>query len=350
MAAKNLSISADDITYVSLPGSQGELSRDAATADDTIYGQEFKSLFPAIISWSLKGNAVYKGFAGYQATVKKIGTGVTFTTQACTLVSGKTYQINDVSKRIWNRNAPLTVFDNAVDRTSEVESVDFLFGKVTFKSSYTVVGPVTVSGTSYPTTSLGSIRGFTLTQSADTKDTSDYATVQANGGYKTFEPGLKTVNIELPGVYKSINGMAALLESRAEVIIEINPDGNGSGATASVARGFFRATKTSQQGNVGALEEENVSFSLSVPIQASGPILSIPFGWHHGANSPIPTAIKTCLNAWETSTLVYAKYLPDGVAGVKGQGVITNMTLSSTMEGVNTFQVDIAGSGALTTV
>jgi hypothetical protein len=56
------------------------------------------------------------------------------------------------------------------------------------------------------------------------------------------------------------------------------------------------------------------------------------------------------LNAWEAATLVYAKYLPDGVAGVKGQGVLTNMTLSSTMEGVNTFQVDIAGSGALTTV
>lgn len=350
MAAKNLSISADNVTYDSLPGSQGDLSRDAATADDTVYGQEFKSLFPAIINWSLKGNAVYKGFAGYQATVKKVGTGTTFTTLPCTLLSGKIYQLNDTTKRIWKRDAILTVFDNAIDRTSQVESIDFLFGKVTFKSAFTVVGPVTVTGTYYPTSSLGSIRGFTLTQSADAKDTSDYATVQANGGYKTFEPGLKTVGIELPGVYKSINGMAALLESRAEVLIEINPDGNGVGANASVARGFFRATKTSQQGNVGALEEENVTFSLSVPIQSSGPALAIPFGWNHGASSPIPTAIKTCLNAWEAGTLVYAKYLPDGVAGVKGQGVLTNMTLSSTMEGVNTFQVDMAGSGSLTTV
>lgn len=348
MAAKNLAISADDVTYYTLPGSQGDLSRDASAADDTIYGQTFRSTFPAILSWSLKGNAVYKGFAGYQATVKKVGTSTTFTTQACTLVSGKIYQINDTTKRIWDRSAAVTVYDNAIDHTADVESIDFLFGKVTFKSTYTVTGPVTVSGKSFPVSSLGSIRGFTLTQTSEVKDTTTYAVAQSNGGYKTGEPGLRTVSIELPGVYDAINGLAALLEARSEVIIEINPDGNG--ATGSIARGFFRATKQSQQGNVGALEEENVTFNLSVPIQSSGPSLAIPFGWSHHASSPIPTAIKTCLNAWQNETLVYAKYLPDGVAGVKGAAVITNMTLSSTMEGVNTFQVDLSGSDALTTV
>lgn len=340
--AKSISISADDVTYYALPGSQGEISREAAQPDDTIYGESFKSTFPAIAGWSMQGNAVYKGFAGYQATVKKVGTSTTFTTQACTLVSGKTYQINDTTKRIWDRTATFTVFDNAVDHTADVLSIDFLFGKVTFKSTYTVTGPVTVTGKSFPVSSLGSIRGFTLTQNAEAIDDSDYATVQANGGYRTHHQGLRTVSVELPGVFKAVNDMVGLLESRAEVIIEVNPDGTGK----SLARGFFRAVNQRQSGNVGALEEENVTFNLSVPIQSTGPASALPFGWSHASDSPIPAGIKAALTAWEGEDNVYVKYLHDGTNGYKGNGVLTSMTLSSTMEGVNTFQVNIQGSGA----
>lgn len=346
MAAKAISISADDITYYGLPGSQGDLGREAAQPDDTIFGQSFKSTFPAIIGWNLQANAIYKGYAGYQATVKKVGTSTAFTAQACTLVSGKTYQINDTTKRIWDRTATFVVYDGATNVTAQVESYNFLFGKLTFKASYTVVGAVTVDGKSFPTSSLGSIRGFTLTQTADAIDDTDYATAQGNGGYRTYIPGLRTVAIELPGVFAQVNGLAALLEARSEVIIEVNPDGNGK----SVARGFFRAVNQRQSGNVGALEEENVTFNLSVPIQASGPTLEIPFGWEHAVDSPIPTAIKTALNAWEGEDLVYVKYLHDGTNGHKGQGVITSMTLNSTMEGINTFQVNIQGSDAMTAV
>lgn len=346
MAAKAISISADDITYYGLPGSQGELSREAATPDDTIFGQSFKSTFPAIIGWGVNANAVYKGYAGYQATVKKVGSPTSFTTQACTLVSGKTYQINDTSKRIWNRAQAITVFDNAVDHTADVDNIDFLFGKVTFKASYTVTGAVTVTGFSFPVSALGSIRGFTLTQNCDAIDDTDYATAQANGGYRTHTPGLRTVAIELPGIFAQVNGMAALLEARSEVIIEVNPDGNSK----SIARGFFRPINTRQSGNVGALEEENVTFNLSVPIQATGPTLSIPFGWSHAVDSPIPTAVKTALNAWEGEDAVFVKYLHDGTNGSKGEAVITSLTLSSTMEGVNTFAVNVQGSGALTAV
>ena len=346
MAAKSLSISADDITYHGLPGSQAEISREAASPDDTIYGESFKSTFPAILGWSLQGNAVYKGFAGYMATVKKVGSSTVFTDQATTLVSGKTYQITDATKRIWDRSAAFVIEDGVTDVTAQVESIDFLFGKVTFLASYTPAGAITVTGKSFPTTAIGSIKGFTLTQNADAIDNSDYATVQANGGYKTHQPGLRTVSCELPGVFKAVNGMVALLESRAEVIIEINPDGNSK----SLCRGFFRPINQRQSGNVGALEEENVTFNLSVPVQATGPASATPFAWSHTTDSPIPAGIKTALNAWEGEDMIYVKYLHDGTNGYKGQGVITSMTLSSSMEGLNTFAVNVQGSGATTDI
>jgi hypothetical protein len=47
---------------------------------------------------------------------------------------------------------------------------------------------------------------------------------------------------------------------------------------------------------------------------------------------------------------VYGKYLHDGVAGWKGQGVLTSLSLTAGMESVNTFAVNIQGSGAPTVV
>lgn len=344
MSGKTVQISVDDVTYYTLPGSQGELSREAATPDDTIFGQSFKSTFAAILGWSLTANAIYKGFAGYMATLKRVGTPTSFTAAACTLVSVKTYQINDTTKRIWDRTAAFIVYDNAVDQTDEVESIDYLFGKVTFKSTYTVNGPVTVTGKSFPVSALGSYRGFTLTQQTDAVDTTDYPTAQANNGYRTSQCGLRTVSLEVPGVYKAVNALKDILEGREEVIIEINPDGQSK----SVARGFFIATRTNQSGNVGALEEENITFNLAVPIESTNPQVAMPFGWSHAVDSPIPAAIKTALTAWEGEDLIYVRYLDDGVNGAEGQGVLTNLTLSSTLEGVNTFQVNVAGSGSLT--
>lgn len=345
--SKTVQLSVDDITYYGLPGSQGEISREAASAEDTIFGETFRSNFPGIIGWSLNGNAVYKGFAGYQATIKKVGTATSAAGEACTLVSGKTYQIDATTKRIWDRSTSVVVYDNAVDKTAEVASINYLFGKVTFKSTYTVTGPVTVDVDYFPVTAVGSARGFTLTQTADAIDNTTYAVAQSNSGYRTHESGLRSVSAELPGVFNAANGLAALLESRAEVILEINPDGQGK----SLARGFFRMMTQRQQGNVGALEEENVNFTLSSPTAATGePAIDTPFAWSHAVDSPIPAGLKVALEAWQNEDPIYVKYLHDGTNGNKGQGVITNLTLSSTMEGVNNFQVSLQGSGSLTAV
>lgn len=346
MGVKAISISADNIGFFGLPGSQGDLNRTAAQADDTIFGQAYKSVFPAIINWTVNANAVYKGFAGYQATVKQVGSSTAMTAEACTLISGKQYQITAAAHQIMDRSAVPTVYDNGIDHTADVDTIDFLFGLINFKSSYTVTGPVTVTGKYFPTASLGSIQGFTLNMTTAPIDTTDYATAQSNGGYSTYIPGLQSVSLDLPGVYHLSNGMAALLQSRAEVIIEISPDGGG----LSKCRGFFRPVDDKQSGNVGALEQETVTFSLSVPVQASGPAVAIPFGWVHANNSPIPPAVKIALDAWSNATLPYIKYLNDGVNGMKGQCVITSMTLTSSMTGVNTFQVNAQGSGAPTII
>lgn len=347
MGAKSIAISADDITYNILPGSQGELSREGAVIDDTIFGQSYKSGLTGILTWSITANAVYKGFAGYLAKLKKPGTPTAVTDEACTVVSGKTYQINAPAKQVWDRTVAVVVKDNAVDHTADVVSIDYLFGKVTFSNSYAVVGPVTVSPTYFPMVDLGKAQSYTLTQTADAIKDTDFPTAQANGGFNTHRPGLRTVTAEFPVVHSMYDNWQQSLIDRDEIIIEINPDGNSK----SIARGFFRLITDRQSGNVGALEQETIHFSLNVPL-ASGtnPTISIPFAWSHANDSPIPAAIKTALTAYLNETEVYVKYLPEGTNGVKGQGVVTNMSLSGGMEAPNVFSVAVTGDGGLTDV
>lgn len=344
MAAKIISVSADDSTYYGLPGSSGDFSIDQEGITDTIFGQSFNSTESGLTSWTMSGNAMFKGFAGYKATIKKSGSSTSFFAETMNLVSGKTYEIGDSAKNCWDRAGTFVVDDGGSDVTDQVESFDYLFGRITFKSSYTPSGVISVDGAYFGLASYGNAQDFTLTMSADTVDTTDFATAQGNNGYRTFRYGLKNVSLSLSGFFNVTNGFKTLIDSRQEVIVEINPDGQGK----SVARGYFKAINTSQSGDVGGDESEDVSFELSVPYTDNGSIS--PFSWKHASDSTIPSAIKEALNSWAYDGAFYVKYLPDGVNGWKGGVILTDVSLSSGLSAMNDFAVSAQGTGAYTAV
>lgn len=343
--AKRVRVSDDGgSTLYTLPGNTAELTFEGGELDDTIFGQDFSSTQSGLIGWTISANGLYKGFAGYVAKILKSGSPTTMTAEAMSLVSGKTYKVAAASKQMFDRNAAtFNVFDNAVNKNSEIESVDYLFGQVTFKSSYTVTGPVTVTTDYLPTTVVGCANEFTLTQQAQANDNTCMDTAQGNDGFRTFEYGLKTVSLELNGIYKAANGFLDLLRDRTELIIEVNPDGNSK----AVARGYFKATTTGQSGDVGDLEEETITFNLAVPDEA---LMPYPFHWVIASDALLSTALQKCLTAWEANDLIYVEYLADGTTGVGGDAVITDLTLEGGLEAMNTFTVDFQGSDQVTDV
>jgi hypothetical protein len=125
------------------------------------------------------------------------------------------------------------------------------------------------------------------------------------------------------------------------VIIEVNPDGAGK----SFARGFFQITSESQMGAVGALEEEKLSSVLQVPSSDY-----IPFGWYHASDTTLNTAVIKCLNAWLAQTPIMVQYLYDGTNGVKGNSIITDLSLAGGLTAMNDFTVKVQGSDSQTTV
>lgn len=348
MAAKSIDVSSDNgVTWYTLPGNTGEMSFESNLVEDTIFGQNFQSQFPGIINWTVSANAIYKGIAGYKAVIKKAGTGTPVVNGAMTLVSGKTYQVTTASQQVWDRTATVTVKDNAVTvSAANIANIDYLFGKVTFAASYTVIGPVTVDYTWLAMTQIAKARSYNLTMSMDPIANTDYETAQANSGIETFIAGLKTVEIELGGVFATTNAWRAALLARTEMVIEINPDGLGF-ASGSVARGFFVPATVAQSGGVGELEEETINFSLQVPTTS---LLYRPFSWNHATASSIGNAIKTVLNAWEGDINLDIRYLGDGTNGFKGDAYVSECSLAGTLEGLNEFSFSFQGTTSVTAV
>jgi hypothetical protein len=339
--AKRVRISPDDgVTFYTFPGNTAELTREGQDLKDTIFGQNYESGMTGLFSAAISANGLYKGYAGYMAVIKKSGSSTVFTDEATTLVSGKTYKITNAVKNVWNRAVAVVVEDGgvAID-AADIESIDYLHGRVTLDSGYTPSGAITFTGAYFPMTQVAKGRSYNLTQTANAIDNSTFETVQANGGYRTFEPGLKTVKLGLTGVYATSNAFEALLAARAEAVIEINADGQGK----SIARGWFRPMSLGQSGDVGDLEEQTLDFTLAVPDQED---IILPFSWLHDATSTLNRAIKEALLAWQNDTATVVDYLPDGTNGFEADAIVTDLSLSGGMEAMNEFTVKFQLSGA----
>lgn len=350
--AKKIQISPDGgTTYNDLPGGNGNYEAEAEGIEDTIFGQTYSSQEVGLINWKVGAEGIFKGFAGYLADLLKQGTSTTMTDEAMSVVSGKTYSIDDSAKDIWDRSGSGVTFkDNAVDVTaSNIESIDYLFGRVTFASGYSVTGPILAAGNYFPVVSIGKGNAYSLTMSANAIDNSDFETTQSNGGYRTFEAGLRSVSLEISGIFDSTEASMADLADRNELIIEIDPAGDGS----SIARGFFKIMSTGQGGAVGGLEDETVNFVLNVPQDTK---IEFVFNWRHSSTT-LATSIQNLITSWLTELNTYdVRYLPQGSVGQsptdgkEGDFVVTDISLSGGLSNMNVFTVELQGTGVVTTV
>src|SRR5436190_8964628 len=147
--------------WSTLPGNTGELRDESGRIADTIFGQLYASSETGLLMSTLTANGIFKGFAGYIATIKQVsGASVAVATAPTTSLGTNQYQITDVTKRLLERTATTNVFDNGVNQNANVDWIDFLHGIVKFVGSYTVVGPVTITSRYLPLTAVAKGRNF----------------------------------------------------------------------------------------------------------------------------------------------------------------------------------------------
>ncbi len=349
--AKTVSVSSDNrSTWFTLPGSSGGFNSSAEPVNDTVFGQTYESNEITLISWAVSANAFYKGFAGYLVKILKPGTPTAATGEAFSQESGQIYAIDTVTRQIWDRSVAIVVLDGTTNVVAQVEWYDYLFGRLKFLDAYSVVGAITADITYLPTTTLANGQSYNLTMNANAIQNTTFAIAQANSGHHTFEPGLRTVNLELSGVYSAAENARAALVTRAELILEID----AAGDTLSIARGFFKYADVAQTGDVGALEDETLNFALTVPDDT---LMLTPFSWQHDGTTTLSQAVRICLDAFLDETLIDVRYLPTGVEGVtpdldgkEGDCIVTDISMSGGLTDMNTFTVALQGSGIVTEV
>jgi len=352
MANKRIQVSDDNgVTFVTLPGNTGDLTDEMGNVVDTIFGQSFESQQPTLGQWGVTANGLYKGVAGHNAVIKKSGTPIAMTSEAMSLVSGKTYQITAAARRVISFLNPVTVLAGGTDVTANVESIDYLVGRVTFKATYTPASPVTITGFYIPMTQIAKGRSFNLSQTVAEQDTTGYDDAQANNGYRRFDEGLRSVSLELGGIFAASSAWRTALTTRALIYVSVDLDFSNPGKT--MFHGFFKAMSTGQSGAQGDVETATQTLQLWVP---DGDLVARPFGWDIAPDSTLNSALKKCIAAFQAQTGLTVRYLPNGAIGqtpldgVVGNAILTDISLANAIDGQNEFSLSFRGDGPATAV
>lgn len=338
--AKLIRVGLTDTALSTLPGSSGEISIEASQNDNTIYGGIFSSSLPGIKDYTFSGNAWFRETPGFEATIKRAGTPTALTDEPMEVEDGLTYIITLESRRLLDWNTEVIVEDAGVGvDAADIEQIDYLFGRVTFVSGYTVTGPITISGAYLPTAEFGCANSVSLTQNAEAVVDSCLGEVSQNGGFNTYRAGLKTVSLEASGFYRITNDFYARLQDSERLVIEIDWDGEGS----TISRGIFTVQSTSQSGDVGQNEEFSVTFNLFVPEDV------LPFSWYFGEDSKATQGMQDIINAWISRQDLFFDYYPLGTdsKGYKGQVVVTDCSISTSVDGIGELTLSGTGNGEL---
>lgn len=346
--AKKTKVSRDGITYYTVPGSTGSINYEGEEIEDTVFGQCFASTQTGLIGWSVSANAYYKGFAGYQANLLKAGTPIEVTAGATTDLTGGVYQITDDGKRVMAIASGYTVKDGATDVTNEIASngLDMFSGTITFKSTFTASGTITVDYFYVTLTAIGNAKGFDLTQSSDVQESTTLSAAQGNDGHRLFISGLKQASSSVSDLYNVSNGYFDLIKTRDAFIVKLAP--YNTNENESYSMGLFKMTSSELSGDVGVIETEDTNLMLYVPTDE---YLEAPFKWYHPALSTIPEAIKIVIEAWENNTEYFVKYQPEGDAVGKtsydGKFVVSDGSMSTDIDSMNEFSIELQGTDSL---
>lgn len=209
--------------------------------------------------------------AAHSTVVKATGTSTSMTDEATTNTSGKTYQVTNSAKRVIDPTVAITVKDDAVAvDAADIESVDFLFGTVTFVGGYTVNGAVTITGNYLPLHTLSYAREFEITDSNMLPDATVFTdtvvkrkqTLQALAVRLGL---LERVGTVFDGGSKSL---ASFITSGGLMVLEVNIGGSGT-----IFRAMVIGESTSAGAQVAGLLDESVSLQ---GLTASGAL-----GDHH---------------------------------------------------------------------
>ena len=210
--------------------------------------------------------------AGYNTVIKRSGTSTSFTgvSMSSTTVNNQ-FQIDDATKEVWDRSSVPTFYEDGTSiPESDIENINYLFGKVTFSTEKT--GSITVDGYYYPTQVISCGREYSLDQEVNLEDSSNYEEAQNNNGYKTYTSTLWDVSASISrliGDMTESDVLYNLWDNGDTIVAEIQPGGDGN----PIFRAYMVMESDNMSGDIESLEEQEISLVLNDDGNGAG------FGW-----------------------------------------------------------------------
>ena len=325
----------------------GSVTLPAASASLNIEGQEvedsnfltsggYVTRLIGLQKWGLDASGKVSGSAGYLTTIKQAGTPTSMTGEACSLVTGKIYQVTDATKRVLDEATALVVKDGVTDiSATQVDSVDYLFGIVTLKAAYTVVGSITVGGKYIPLAAIAQYKDYGLSLKGAVLDATDFTDAQANSGTRVHKINLIDVSLSVGRFDDLAHTFETLLSGRTAVMIEV-----GIANATILCRGWYYLSKAGKAGDITALESESLDFVLAGRSNTN---------FSYSASVAVNAGLTALLTAFFARTSVVMHYLPGGTTGVSGTAYVAGMDFKGSLEGVDEFTVSLVSGGALAT-
>ena len=192
--------------------------------------------------------------AAYKTIIKVGGNSTAFVDESTLALGGNQFQVTDSTKRVFDRRASVTVYDNGNEVTPV--SIDFLFGVIELSGA--PGGDVTVDASYIPLGNIGGSMEYSLDIGGDILDDTNFNQAGSNGGYRTKGYGLIDVSASVGRYDDLAKTFKNHKKNRSEVFIEIRP-----GGASDVARGWFVLENANSSGDIGGLESESLQFNLS---------------------------------------------------------------------------------------
>lgn len=201
---------------------------------------------------------------GYNALLQTTTAGVTATNEACELKIGKTYQIIDRNKRIWDRyTLPIVYVNGNQVASTNIKAINYLTGRIIFADNYNVSGPVTVDVKYLPIVTIGYATELQVTEKVDLSDITNFVTTSAD--LQSGESISRRKTVLTVSATGSIKGLLDLYELPSDnLIVVIQPDKNNTDDITYIECIVTLKTKTQ---NVEAMNEIEISFESNYPVE-----------------------------------------------------------------------------------
>jgi len=134
-------------------------------------------------------------------------------------MDSKSYSYQDLPFETYADKVPyLFVYDNGTTYAERVDPanilhIDFLGGRVIFKSTYTPTGTIYVSSEYIPFSKLAAVKTVNISEKAELKDTTTWGTIEDIGGSRVRETQLIDRSGTMNGFYETTNGFEDILKS-----------------------------------------------------------------------------------------------------------------------------------------